>query len=146
MKTKTDLYTKIVLTVIAIFLGAIVVKDINIVSKAQAGEVINLSGQGNAIHQERITKDFEDYYAVNDTYVFYNGVEIEGASGRRFELLKDGYTKDNNYVYYKGKKVTSANKQFEVLSGGYARNGIAIFYKGREIKKTNMKIVILSNN
>ena len=43
MKTKTDLYTKVVLTAIAIFLGIIIVKDIDFVSKAQAGEVINLS-------------------------------------------------------------------------------------------------------
>jgi len=40
---KTDLYTKIVLTAIAIFLGIIIVKDIDFVSKAQANEVVNLS-------------------------------------------------------------------------------------------------------
>lgn len=39
MKTKTDLYTKIVLTVIAVFLGIIVFKDINFVAKAQANEL-----------------------------------------------------------------------------------------------------------
>lgn len=39
MKTKTDLYTKIVLTVIAIFLGVIIVKDMDLVSKAHAGEL-----------------------------------------------------------------------------------------------------------
>ena len=33
---KTDLYTKIVLTVIAVFLGILIVKDIDLVSKAQA--------------------------------------------------------------------------------------------------------------
>ena len=33
---KTDLYTKIVLTVIAIFLGVLIIKDVDFVTKAQA--------------------------------------------------------------------------------------------------------------
>lgn len=45
MKTKTDLYTKIVLTVIAIALTANLIKDIDFVSKAQAGEVVNLNAE-----------------------------------------------------------------------------------------------------
>lgn len=39
MKIKTDLYTKVVLTTIALFLGVIVFKDINFVAKAQATEL-----------------------------------------------------------------------------------------------------------
>jgi hypothetical protein len=42
---KTDLYTKIVLTAIAVFLGIIIVKDIDFVSKAQASEVVNLNAE-----------------------------------------------------------------------------------------------------
>lgn len=43
MKQKTDLYTKIVLTVIAIALVANVLKDFNFVTKAHANE-LDLSG------------------------------------------------------------------------------------------------------
>ena len=39
MKTKTDLYTKIVLTVIAVALVAHLLKDISFVTKAQANEL-----------------------------------------------------------------------------------------------------------
>jgi hypothetical protein len=53
MKTKTDLYTKIVLTVIAIALTANLVKDFDFVSKAQAGEVVNLNAEKAA--EEDIT-------------------------------------------------------------------------------------------
>jgi hypothetical protein len=53
MKTKTDLYTKIVLTAIAVFLGIIIVKDMDFVSKAQAGEVVNLNTEKAA--EEDIT-------------------------------------------------------------------------------------------
>ncbi|MDR3056900.1 MAG: hypothetical protein LBU84_02005 [Prevotella sp.] len=53
MKTKTDLYTKIVLTVIAVFLGIIIVKDVEFVSKAQASEVVNLNAEKTA--EEDIT-------------------------------------------------------------------------------------------
>lgn len=38
MKTKTDLYTRIVLTVIAVALVGHLIKDIDLVSKAQASE------------------------------------------------------------------------------------------------------------
>ncbi|NDV97504.1 hypothetical protein D0T84_21795 [Dysgonomonas sp. 521] len=53
MKTKTDLYTKIVLTVIAIALTTNLIKDIGFVSKAQAGEVVNLNAEKAA--EEDIT-------------------------------------------------------------------------------------------
>lgn len=53
MKLKIDLYTKIVLTVIAVFLGIIIVKDTDFVSKAQAGEVVNLNAEKAA--EEDIT-------------------------------------------------------------------------------------------
>lgn len=44
MKTKADIYTKIVLTVIAIALVGILVKDMNLVTKAHATETpIDLS-------------------------------------------------------------------------------------------------------
>lgn len=36
MKTKTDFYTKFILTVIAVFLGIIVFQNINVVEKANA--------------------------------------------------------------------------------------------------------------
>jgi len=43
MKNKNDVYTKIVLTVIAVFLGIIIVRDTDVVSKAHANE-LDLSG------------------------------------------------------------------------------------------------------
>ena len=55
MKTKTDLYTKVVLTAIAIFLGIIIVKDIDFVSKAQASEVVNLNVEKAAEDDKDIT-------------------------------------------------------------------------------------------
>ncbi|MDR3056901.1 MAG: hypothetical protein LBU84_02010 [Prevotella sp.] len=50
---KADLYTKIVLTVIAVALTANLIKDIDFVSKAQAGEVVNLNAEKAA--EEDIT-------------------------------------------------------------------------------------------
>jgi len=50
---KADLYTKIVLTVIAVALTANLIKDIDFVSKAQASEVVNLNAEKAA--EEDIT-------------------------------------------------------------------------------------------
>lgn len=45
---RTDLYTKIILTVIAVALIVNLIKDINFVSKAHAGEVVNLNAEKTA--------------------------------------------------------------------------------------------------
>ncbi len=63
---KTDLYTKIVLTVIAVFLGVLVFKDVSFVTKAQAND-LNLSD----LKIEQAEKD-EDI-----TLFIYENSEIE---------------------------------------------------------------------
>lgn len=79
MKIKTDIYTKIVLTVIAVALVGILVKDMNLVTKAHATEMpIDLS----ALNIEK-TEDDEGItffvYESSNLDKAYGGVQISSS-------------------------------------------------------------------
>ena len=63
---KADLYTKIVLTVIAVALTANLIKDIDFVSKAQASEVVNLNAEKAA--EEDITFFIYENSKINSPF------------------------------------------------------------------------------
>lgn len=69
---KTDLYTKIVLTVIAITLIGLLVKDVNFVSKATANE-LDLSG----LRIEEATDE------VEVTYFIFENSKLRSPFGNR---------------------------------------------------------------
>ena len=85
MKIKTDLYTKIILTAIAIFLAMIAFKDINFVSKAQASP-LDLSGmkvedvsddEGTTFfvyENEKIEKPFDANYNYDECEIYFKDV------------------------------------------------------------------------
>jgi len=73
MKTKTDLYTKIVLTVIAVALTGNLIKDIDFVSKAHAGEA-DLS----AVKMEKAESVVED---GEITYYIYENARLNSGFG-----------------------------------------------------------------
>lgn len=80
---KIDRYIKVVLTVIAIFLGIIIIKDVDFVTKAHAGEKeIDLS----ALKLEQTTN-------ANDegeiTFFIYENRKIEKPFSNTYELFAD---------------------------------------------------------
>lgn len=92
MKTKTDLYTKIVLTIIAIALVGHLLKDIDLVSKAQASE-LDLS----AMKIENMSDE------EGTTFFIYENNKLDGGFG------KDKYseeTEKTTVTLLSGKKKT----------------------------------------
>ncbi|WP_029902327.1 hypothetical protein [Prevotella sp. 10(H)] len=86
---KTDLYTKIVLTVIAVFLAVIIIKDVDFVSKAQASPVnldlsaLNVEKAEGAEENEmtffiyensKIERPFSKSLYYDECYINYNDV------------------------------------------------------------------------
>lgn len=59
MKIKTDIYTKVILTAIAVFLGVIIVKDVDFITKAHAGELdlsnMRIEQAANANNDREVT-------------------------------------------------------------------------------------------
>lgn len=51
----------------------------------------------------------EDYYARDNDYVYYMGRKKADSDPKTFEILDLGYTKDINNVYYNGKKIEGAD-------------------------------------
>lgn len=145
MKTKTDLYTKIVLSAIAIILTLNLIKDVDLVSKAQA----NVPGLSTAIIEKEAAPlqsgwDSPGCYGKTDSRVYYNGIELEGVNARYFKMLKDGYAVDNNRVYYHGQHMKGVSTyKFEVVGGGYAKNGTSVYYQGRELKTAMPKTFVV---
>ncbi len=74
MKPKTDLYTKIVLTVIAVFLAILIIKDVDFVTKAQANPVdLDLS----ALNIEKATSE------EGTTFYIYENDKLSGGFGSK---------------------------------------------------------------
>ncbi|MDU1891788.1 MAG: hypothetical protein E6767_13965 [Dysgonomonas sp.] len=98
MKLKTDIYTKIVLTVIAIALVGILIKDIDFVTKAQASE------PGLSVAKiEKSKNNNEDV-----TFFVYENDELVGGFGKEKyteytfntsnpSLKSKGYSSDSKY-------------------------------------------------
>lgn len=147
MKTKTDLYTKIVLTVIALTLTLNLIKDINFVSKAQAGEVVNLNVDESTINHQQTNEDNSIYcYAKNKYWAYYNGVKIDGADADSFKALAKGYAVDKRAFYYYGEKIDTSNYnsyEFKLLKGDYVKMGISVFYKGIKLEYPDVKNFII---
>lgn len=124
---KADFYTKIVLTVIAIALTANLLKDVDFVTKAQAGT--SEISQSNP-RVERVTEEYADSYAKNKYAVYFNGEMISGARPDYFVVLTDGYSKDDKKAYYRGNPICDSYR-FEAFTRGYAKKSDKIYYKGR---------------
>ncbi len=62
-------------------------------------------------------------YLVSENKVYFDGIEIKGASASNFTILRDGYAKDTWNVYYCGAKIDGASgNSFKVLGYGYAKD------------------------
>ena len=74
-------------------------------------------------------------YIVAGNKVYYDRVEIEGASASTFSILEDGYAKDGWDVYFRGEKIEGASVgSFNVLGHGYAKDGWTVYYSGKPVE------------
>ena len=73
-------------------------------------------------------------YTVGKYEVFYDGRPVKDASASTFDVLGDGYAKDNWNVYYAGMIVKDAHPgSFKVLRDGYGKDAWGTFLHGRKI-------------
>lgn len=99
MKLKTDLYTKIVLTVIAIALVGHLLKDIDLVSKAQANE-LDLSG----MKIENVSDGREI------TFFIYENDKLDGGFGK--DKYSEEYSSTTTVTLLSGQKKTVEQPSF----------------------------------
>ena len=82
-----------------------------------------------------------DFLKFSDGKVKYVTRILENLDIKTFQILKDGYAKDKDSVYYKGKKLFYINHDesihkkvspdnFTPLGYGYAKNDIHVFFEG----------------
>ena len=75
-------------------------------------------------------------YAKDKNFVYYyNGMRIEGADHKTFEIIDAWHTKDLSSVYYMGTRIEGADvKTFEAVKGDYAKDKNSVYYKGIRIE------------
>ena len=73
-------------------------------------------------------------YTKDNNYVYYMGQKITGASVISFQVLGDGYAKDSSDVYYFCQKIPGAfGRSFQVLGNGYGKDSIDVYYLGQKV-------------
>ncbi len=84
-------------------------------------------------------------YEIIGSKVYFNGTIVSNASVHSFKDLGWGYAKDNNRVYYNGKKLTDNPTRFKALTDGYAMDSFDVYYFGKEIKASTSGFKVLSD-
>lgn len=81
-------------------------------------------------------------YFISDNEVFFQGQRIKDASASSFDILGDGYAKDNWNVYYCGHKINDASSHsFKVLNYGYAKDNWNVYYNGVKIEARFIQLI-----
>ena len=72
-------------------------------------------------------------YAKDAFNIFFQGVEVRGASNSSFKVLIDGYAKDSFSAYYCGEEIPNCNvRRFECMGNGVARDNVNKYYLGKK--------------
>lgn len=76
----------------------------------------------------------KNIYKINKNKVFWRGERVEGAKGKEFTDLDEGYGIDTTYVFYKGFKLKTTDvRNFQVLKNKYAKDSMHVYYRGNII-------------
>ncbi len=73
-------------------------------------------------------------YSKDNYYVYFVGKRIDGASVTSFEALGNGYAKDSWNVYFAGQKILGASPtSFQILANGYAKDSWYVYFMGQKV-------------
>ncbi len=79
-------------------------------------------------------------YAKDDERVFYQGKKIEGADAKTFEAIGDFYARDKYRGYYGGDSIrSSSGTTFKIIDSYYSTDGKDIFYDTIPLKVASVK-------
>lgn len=95
--------------------------------------------QGQAISQ--LPEDFKVMsreYGRDQLYAYYRGEVVQGSKGSRFRLLRHGYAKDTEHVYFNGKILTKDVANFKMLKyengNAFAKDSEQVYINGSVMK------------
>lgn len=78
-------------------------------------------------------------YSKDNKKIYYEGIVLENSNPTTFKILNKGYSKDINNVYYLSEPIQGANpKAFNALSDSYATDGKNVYYGNKAIKGADL--------
>lgn len=132
----------IVILVVALFLGAAFLIFQAIFSLDYQPHFYSVKGGKVFYGNEEITKaDAKSFeilenflYAKDSDNIYYEGLSINGADQRTFEVLSYIYSKDKNNIYLFEKKLTEANvNSFEAFCNDFGVDENNLFYFNKKL-------------
>lgn len=73
-------------------------------------------------------------YSKDNNYVYFLGKKLDGASVISFKALGDGYAVDSWNAYFAGQRIVGASPtSFQVLPNGYAKDNLYVYFLGHKV-------------
>ena len=84
-----------------------------------------------------------DGYTKDDERVYFCQVTVKRAIPQSFAVLSDGYARDEKHIFWKDQLLKTKARNFSILGDGYAGDGKQVFYKGTPLDADSTAFTLL---
>ena len=85
-----------------------------------------------------------DGYTKDDDRVYFWQVTVKRAISQSFAVLSDGYARDDKHIFWRDQLLKTNVQNFLILGDGYASDGVRIFGRGKQLDTTPEAFTLLS--
>ena len=86
-----------------------------------------------------------DGYTKDDERVYFWQVTVKRAISQSFAVLSDGYARDDKHIFWRDQLLKTNVQNFLILGDGYASHGVRIFGRGKQLDTTPETFTLLSD-
>lgn len=86
-----------------------------------------------------------DGYTKDDERVYFWQVTVKRAISQSFAVLSDGYARDDKHIFWRDQLLKTNVQNFLILGDGYASDGVRIFGRGKQLDTTPETFTLLSD-
>ena len=86
-----------------------------------------------------------DGYTKDDDRVYFWQVTVKRAISQSFAVLSDGYSRDDKHIFWRDQLLKTNVQNFLILGDGYASDGVRIFGRGKQLDTTPEAFTLLSD-
>ncbi len=86
-----------------------------------------------------------DGYTKDDDRVYFWQATVKRAISQSFAVLSDGYARDDKHIFWRDQLLKTNVQNFLILGDGYASDGVRIFGRGKQLDTTPEAFTLLSD-
>lgn len=86
-----------------------------------------------------------DGYTKDDERVYFWQATVKRAISQSFAVLGDGYARDDKHIFWRDQLLKTNVQNFLILGDGYASDGVRIFGRGKQLDTTPETFTLLSD-